>query len=94
MSTNSNLNFVGNEVVHGELEITVIRKDGTIEPMGVVSYYHMNPLLQAKWEIEKLGQLQPETVLRLRKSAKDKMPYIVTGVVSAGLGLFVWNKFK
>lgn len=29
------------------IEITVIRKDGTIENHGVVSYYHRNPLKRA-----------------------------------------------
>jgi hypothetical protein len=31
------------------IEVTVIRKDGTREDHGVVSYYHKNPLKRAAW---------------------------------------------
>jgi hypothetical protein len=31
------------------IEVVVIRKDGTREDRGVVSYYHKNPLKRAAW---------------------------------------------
>lgn len=31
------------------IEVTVIRADGTREQLGVVSYYHKNPLKRALW---------------------------------------------
>jgi hypothetical protein len=34
------------------IEITVIRKDGTREEHGVVSYYHKNPLKRAAWALK------------------------------------------
>lgn len=33
------------------LAAKVIRADGTIEPLGVVSYYHKNPLRRALWRL-------------------------------------------
>jgi hypothetical protein len=35
------------------IEVTVIRKDGSREDHGVVSYYHKNPLKRAAWELKK-----------------------------------------
>jgi hypothetical protein len=34
------------------IEVTVIRKDGTREDHGVVSYYHKNPLKRAVWALK------------------------------------------
>lgn len=35
------------------IEITVIRADGTVENLGVVSYWHRNPLKRWLWNIKK-----------------------------------------
>jgi hypothetical protein len=47
MSTNekSGVGFVGAPPKSGELEITVIRADGRVEELGVVSEFHPNPLI-------------------------------------------------
>jgi hypothetical protein len=34
------------------IEAVVIRKDGTREDLGVVSYYHKNPLRRAAWALK------------------------------------------
>lgn len=34
------------------IEATVIRADGTREELGVVSYYHRNPLKRAAWAVK------------------------------------------
>lgn len=36
------------------INATVIRADGTVEPLGVVSYYNRNPLMMLWWEIKQL----------------------------------------
>lgn len=36
------------------LELTVIRADGRIEPLGIVSYWHRNPLKRLWWRVKKL----------------------------------------
>lgn len=36
------------------LEATVIRADGTVVNLGVIAYYHRNPLRRLAW---RLGQL-------------------------------------
>lgn len=33
----------------GSIEATIIRADGTIEPLGVVSYWHRNPIKRWIW---------------------------------------------
>lgn len=48
---------MGDMNAHGDLreasiEIVVIRKDGTREDHGVVSYYHRNPFKRWAWEIK------------------------------------------
>jgi hypothetical protein len=37
------------DIKEATIEVTVIRKDGTREDHGVVSYYHRNPLKRAAW---------------------------------------------
>jgi hypothetical protein len=34
-----------------QLEAVVIRADGTVENLGVVSYYHRNPLRRLAWRL-------------------------------------------
>ncbi len=44
-------------VREASIEVTVIRKDGTREDHGVVSYYHKNPLKRAAFAAkQKLGR--------------------------------------
>lgn len=38
-------------VESAQFEIVVIRADGTREDLGVVSYYHRNPLRRLVWRI-------------------------------------------
>ena len=38
-------------VESAQIEIVVIRADGTREDLGVVSYYHRNPLRRLLWRI-------------------------------------------
>lgn len=33
------------------IEATIIRADGTVEHLGVVSYWHRNPLKRLAWRI-------------------------------------------
>lgn len=33
------------------IEATVIRANGDVEPQGVISYYHANPLRRAMWAL-------------------------------------------
>lgn len=35
------------------IEATIIRKDGTIEPLGEISYYHKNPLKRFMWKLKR-----------------------------------------
>lgn len=39
----------GKSLIEASIEAVVIRKDGTRENLGVVSYYHRNPLKRAAW---------------------------------------------
>jgi hypothetical protein len=39
------------DVKEATIEAVVIRKDGTREDLGVVSYYHQNPLKRAMWAL-------------------------------------------
>lgn len=34
-------------------EATIIRADGTVEPLGVVSYWHRNPLRRFAWGLKR-----------------------------------------
>lgn len=34
-----------------EIEVTIIRANGTIEHRGVVSYWHRNPLKRLAWRL-------------------------------------------
>lgn len=43
MLTNDGIPF-GNKPQKGEMELVVIRKDGTIEDLGVVVEFHKNPI--------------------------------------------------
>ena len=83
---------LGGKAVSGTLEITVIRADGTVEPQGIVSYYHQNPWKQAKWESDKYGYLMPETEERLRQSVRDHAPKV--GALLAGVGALAYLVIK
>jgi hypothetical protein len=37
----------------GSVRITVIRKNGTVEDLGVVAYWHRNPLKRLAWRVRK-----------------------------------------
>jgi hypothetical protein len=39
------------DIKEASIEAVVIRKDGTREDLGVVSYYHRNPLKRAMWAL-------------------------------------------
>lgn len=41
-------------VKRATLSAVVTRKDGTVENLGVVSYYHRNPLKRWAWQLKKL----------------------------------------
>ena len=36
-----------------QLEAVVVRKDGTVERLGVIDYYHRNPIKRITWRINK-----------------------------------------
>lgn len=36
------------------IEAIIIRKDGTREDLGVVSYYHKNPIKRLLWNVKKV----------------------------------------
>lgn len=40
------------DVKEASIQATVIRADGTREDLGVVSYYHRNPLKRAMWALK------------------------------------------
>jgi hypothetical protein len=40
------------EVQKAELRAVVTRADGTVEDLGVISYYHKNPLKRALWKVQ------------------------------------------
>jgi hypothetical protein len=40
------------DVKEASIQATVIRADGTVEELGVVSYYHKNPLKRAMWALK------------------------------------------
>ena len=42
---------IGRSVVEASIAAVVIRKDGTREDLGVVSYWHRNPLKRLKWAL-------------------------------------------
>jgi len=35
-----------------QLIATIIRADGTVEPLGIVDYYHRNPLKMFIWKVK------------------------------------------
>lgn len=37
----------------GSIEATIIRADGTIERLGVVSYWHRNPFKRFAWRVRR-----------------------------------------
>lgn len=39
------------DIQEASIEAVVIRKDGTREDLGVVAYYHRNPLKRAMWAL-------------------------------------------
>lgn len=41
-------------ITETSIEITIVRADGSIEPQGVVSYWHRNPLKRWAWFVKKL----------------------------------------
>lgn len=43
--------FAGTKITEASLEATVIRADGRVEKLGVVSYYHKNPLRRLLWRV-------------------------------------------
>lgn len=40
-------------VSEASLFATVTRKDGTIEDLGEIAYYHKNPLKRIAWKVKK-----------------------------------------
>ena len=85
---------IAEPAVSGELEITIIRANGDVEEMGVVSYYHKNPFRQARWELDTFGEVEEETLERIKTDLNNKTPYLVAGVASLGLvGLAIAKKF-
>lgn len=40
------------DVKEASIQATVIRADGRIEELGVISYYHRNPLKRAMWALK------------------------------------------
>ncbi len=48
--------FHGNAIAHGkvkraELRAVVTRADGSVEDLGIVTYYHRNPLKRWAWAV-------------------------------------------
>lgn len=37
-----------------ELIATIIRADGTVEELGVIDYWHQNPIKRFVWKLKKL----------------------------------------
>jgi hypothetical protein len=42
------------KVAQSTIEMVVTRADGTIENLGVVAYWHPNPLKRLAWRVRKL----------------------------------------
>lgn len=42
---------VSQDVRSASLEATIIRADGTREPLGEIAYYHRNPIRRALWHV-------------------------------------------
>lgn len=38
------------------IEAKVTRRDGSVEDLGVVSYYHRNPLKRIWWRLKQIGR--------------------------------------
>lgn len=47
---------VAANVQEASISAVVIRADGTIENLGVVSYYHKNPLRRLLWRVRNWGK--------------------------------------
>lgn len=45
--------MVSQKVRRQTIEAVIIRADGTRENLGVISYYHRNPLMRLAWRIKK-----------------------------------------
>ena len=43
------------EIKSAQFEAIVIRADGTVENLGVISFYHRNPLIRLWWNLKKLA---------------------------------------
>lgn len=43
--------IAGAKVSEATLEATIIRADGRIEKLGVIAYYHKNPLRRLIWRV-------------------------------------------
>lgn len=41
----------GQDVRQSTVEMTIVRADGSVEPLGVVAFYHRNPLRRIAWHI-------------------------------------------
>lgn len=39
------------EVKKSSLTAVITRADGTVENLGVIAYYHRNPLMRAAWAV-------------------------------------------
>lgn len=46
--------FAGAKIVEQSIEATIIRADGTREPLGTISYYHRNPIRRWLWRFGRL----------------------------------------
>ena len=44
---------VNGKVKQMEVSARIIRADGSIQELGVISYWHINPLKQILWRIKK-----------------------------------------
>jgi len=49
----SNLS-VNSQARETTVEMIVTRADGTVENLGVVSYWHRNPIMRVAWHLRKL----------------------------------------
>lgn len=45
---------VNEDIKEAQFEAVIIRADGTREDLGIVSYYHKNPLLRLKHKIKEI----------------------------------------
>ena len=46
------MNFqVNNEVKSATIQATIVRADGSVEPLGTIGFYHKNPLRRMAWAL-------------------------------------------